>query len=203
MGSPNGEGHDDEHPQRFVTVPSFQMGKYPVTQAQYEVVMDKNPSYFNGSELPVERVSWNDAVEFCEKLSQLTGMVYRLPTEAEWEYACRAGTTTRYSFGDKLTQDQANFDSDKTSPVGSYPPNNFGLYDMHGNVWEWCQDVWHDNYEDAPTDGSAWMGCSKYRLLRGGSWGNLPRSCRSASRSDSYPVYRYDFLGFRVVCGLA
>jgi formylglycine-generating enzyme required for sulfatase activity len=201
MGSPNGEGYDDEYPQHLVEVPSFQMGKYPVTQDQYEVVMATNPSYFKGGDLPVERVTWNDAIDFCKKLSQLTGRLFRLPSEAEWEYACRAGTTTPYFFGDELTQDQANFDSDSPVKVGSYPPNTSGLYDMHGNVWEWCQDVRHDNYEGAPTDSSAWMeGYSDYMLLRGGAWYHDPRDCRSARRSYGFPGIRYIDIGFRVVC---
>jgi len=205
MGSPEGEGYDDEKPQHLVNVPSFLMGKYPVTQAQYEAVMGENPSCFKGANLPVEMVSWNDAIEFCERLSQLTGASYRLPTEAEWEYACRAGTTTNYSFGEELTQEDANFDSDRTSPVGTYPPNSLGLHDTHGNVWEWCLDVWHDDYEGAPTDGSAWMeeGALSYRLLRGGSWGTDPWYCRSACRNLNNPAYRYNYLGFRVVCAAA
>jgi formylglycine-generating enzyme required for sulfatase activity len=207
MGSPNGEGYNDEHPQHLVNVPPFLMGRYPVTQAEYEALMATNPSRFKGADRPVERVSWNDAVRFCELLSHLskpTGQEYRLPSEAEWEYACRAGTTTLYYFGDELKRDQANFDSEQTSTVGSYPPNSFGLYDMHGNVWEWCQDVWHDNYEGAPTDGRAWMeGDSEYRMLRGGSWYNLPGICRSACRFYGAPGYQDGTLGFRVVCVFA
>jgi len=203
MGSP--EVYDDERPQHLVNVPSFLMGKYTVTQAQYEAVMGTNPSYFEGSELPVEQVSWNDAVEFCDELSQLTGRQYRLPTEAEWEYACRAGTTTPYSFGEKLTHKQANFGSNQTSTVGIYLPNSFGLHDMHGNVWEWCLDVWHGNYEDAPSDGSAWITReeSESRLMRGGSWLSTSGDCRSAYRNFIHPNLRLNFLGFRVVCGLA
>jgi len=205
MGSPDGEGCDDEMPQHLVTLSSFQMGKYPVTQAQYEAVMSENPSYFNGDNLPVERVSWYDSVTFCQKLSKLTGQEFRLPTEAEWEYACRAGTTTPYSFGEELTQEDANFNSDRTSIVGSYPSNVFGLYDTHGNVWEWCQDIWCDNYEGAPTDGSVCMGGGddSFRLVRGGSWYSNPRGCRSAYRNYSLPDNRINYLGFRVVCGLA
>jgi formylglycine-generating enzyme required for sulfatase activity len=204
MGSPEGVDCDDELPQHIVNVPSFFMGKYLVTQDQYEAVMGENPSYFNGSNLPVEQVSWNDAVEFCERLSQLTGDNYRLPTEAEWEYACRASTTTFYYFGEELTRDQANFDSYRTSAAGIYPPNAFGLYDMHGNVWEWCQDVWHDNYDGAPTDGSAWIddGDDRYRIIRGGSWRNNPVACRAPLRFYRSPGDRYSFLGFRVVCSV-
>lgn len=150
------------------------MDKYDVTQAQYQAIMGTNPSNFKGDDLPVEQVSWNDAVEFCRKLSAKTGREYRLPTEAEWEYAARAGTTTPFAFGDTVTPDIANYDGDypygdaprgtnrqTTTPVGSLgAANGFGLYDMQGNVWEWCLDYWHDNYGGlvggAPTDGSAW-----------------------------------------------
>ena len=206
MGSPEGEGENNEKPQHEVTVQAFYMGKYPITQAQYQQVMGKNPSNFQGNERPVETVSWDDAVEFCQRLSQQTGTEYRLPSEAEWEYACRAGTTTKYYFGDDITSDLANYSGnvDETTAVGKYPPNAFGLYDMHGNVWEWCQDDWHGDYKNAPTDGSAWVsGENSTKVLRGGSWVNLPGYCRSASRYFYYfrRVYRIDFVGFRVVCG--
>ena len=142
MGSPEDEeGRDeDEGPQRDVNVPAFFMGKFEVTQEQYEEVMGNNPSHFKGDKRPVERVSWNDADEFCKKLSQKTGRTYRLPSEAEWEYACRAGTTTRFHFGENITPDLANYDNKirETTPVGKFRSNAFGLYDMHGNVWEWC-----------------------------------------------------------------
>ena len=213
MGSPDDEPDrfDDEGPQRLVTVPSFLMGKFPVTQAQWKAVaalpkverdLDADPSFFKGDDLPVEQVSWHEAVEFCHRLSKKTGQEYRLPSEAEWEYACRAGTTTPYSFGKMLTKDQANFDTDSTTSVGKYLANDFGLSDMHGNVWEWCQDHWHDDYVGAPTDGSAWLSTDNNakRLMRGGSWFNYPRFCRSAYRDDGTPVNRYDDIGFRVVC---
>ncbi|MFN4875064.1 MAG: SUMF1/EgtB/PvdO family nonheme iron enzyme, partial [Aphanizomenon sp.] len=191
MGSPANEAErsDREGPQHQVTVPSFFMGKYPLTQAQYQAIMGNNPSYFEGNNRPVETVSWDDAVTFCQKLSQRTGKNYRLPSEAEWEYACRAGTKTPFSFGDNITTDLVNYDGTypyKSAPKGEYreqttdvgtfpptfPPNPFGLYDMHGNVWEWCEDDWHENYIDAPTDGSAWnsQSGSNTKLLRGGSW---------------------------------
>jgi len=178
------------------------MGKYPVTQAQYEAVMGENPSYFKGGSLPVERVSWNSAIEFCERLSQFTGSSYRLPSEAEWEYACRARTTTPYYFGNVLSTADANFNSNSTVKVGTYPPNSFGLYDMHGNVWEWCLDVWHDNYKGAPSDGSSWMkeGDNNYLIIRGGSWLSSPRVCRSAFRYFYSPDSRDLDIGFRVVC---
>jgi formylglycine-generating enzyme required for sulfatase activity len=199
-----------EKPQHQVKVNSFAIGKYPVTQAQYEAVMGTNPSHFqNNPQNPVEKVSWNDAQAFCQKLSQITGKTYRLPTEAEWEYACRAGTTTRYYFGDDASQlgDYAWYKGNsryKTHPVGEKKPNAWGLYDMSGNVFEWCEDDWHGNYIGAPTDGSAWLkngngNDNRYHLncLRGGSWCYNPDNCRSAYRNNS----NYNGLGFRVVCG--
>jgi formylglycine-generating enzyme required for sulfatase activity/uncharacterized caspase-like protein len=215
MGSPESEkGWDKrESPQHEVNVPAFSIGKFVVTQEQYQQIMDKNPSSFPGAKRPVEQVSWNNAVEFCQKLSQKTGREYRLPTEAEWEYACRAGTTTPFHFGETITTDLANYDGtytyasepkgkylEQTIDVGSFPPNAFGLYDMHGNVWEWCQDDWHDNYINAPKDGSAWTSQSgNNKLLRGGSWLNDPGNCRSACRGDYNLDGSYNF-GFRVVC---
>ncbi len=203
MGSPEGEERTSEKPQHEVTVPSFFMGKYPITQAQYQQVMGKNPSYFKGDERPVEGVSWDDAVEFCQRLSQQTGKEYRLPTEAEWEYACRAGTTTPYYFGKTITDKLANYDENvgETTSVGQFSPNAFGLYDMHGNVWEWCEDNWHGYYEGAPTDGSAWLsGKNSIKVIRGGSWYDLPENCRSASRDDTSRDIRSPFIGFPVVC---
>ena len=204
MGSPEGEGGDSEKPQHEVTVQAFYMGKYPITQAQYQQIMGNNPSKFKGDERPVECVSWNDAVEFCQRLSGQTGKEYRLPSEAEWEYACRAGTTTKYYFGDDITSDLANYDGNvgETTSVGQYSPNAFGLYDMHGNVWEWCQDKWHDNYQDAPNDGRAWVsGDISIFVLRGGSWDGFPRYCRSAYRGRDVPDDTVNDLGFRVACG--
>ena len=217
MGSPANEAErqDHESPQHQVTVPSFFMGKYPLTQAQYQAIMGHNPSGFKGNNRPVETVSWDDAVTFCQKLSQRTGKNYRLPSEAEWEYACRAGTKTPFSFGDNITPDLVNYDGNypyKSAPKGKYrqqttdvvtfPPNTFGLYDMHGNVWEWCEDDWHENYINAPTDGSAWnsQSDSRYKLLRGGSWGSIAGFCRAADRFRYSRDNRcsYDF-GFRVV----
>ncbi|HIK09878.1 MAG TPA: formylglycine-generating enzyme family protein, partial [Oscillatoriaceae cyanobacterium M33_DOE_052] len=215
MGTPNSEPNrqDYEGPQHQVTVPSFYMAKYPITQAQYQAIMGQNPSKFKGSDLPVECVTWNDAVEFCQKLAQKTGQAYRLPSEAEWEYACRAGTTTPFHFGDTITTDLANYNGNEaygngpkgqyrkqTTPVGDFPPNAFGLYDMHGNVWEWCQDRWHNNYDVAPTDGSAWEtgGESNLRVLRGGSWNLNPRYCRSGLRDRDVLGIRFYYCGFRV-----
>ncbi|MGH2414455.1 MAG: formylglycine-generating enzyme family protein, partial [Microcystaceae cyanobacterium] len=177
------------------------------------------PSHFKGDDCPVERVSWDDAVEFCARLSKKTGREYRLPSEAEWEYACRAGTTTPFYFGETITTDVANYNGDyiyrnapkgeyrrRTTRIGSFPPNAFGLYDMHGNVWEWCADTWHNNYKGAPTDGRAWINDNnnKYRVLRGGSWVCYPGSCRSACRLyyGAGDGGVYDF-GFRVACAAA
>ncbi|MEA5517076.1 SUMF1/EgtB/PvdO family nonheme iron enzyme [Nodularia sp. UHCC 0506] len=217
---------DDERPEHQVTVPSFYMGRYLVTQAQWARVaasfpqikrkLDTRLSHFQGDgNLPVERISWYDADEFCKRLSQKTGRDYRLPSESEWEYACRAGTVTHFHFGDIITTEVANYDGNytygnspkgqyrqKTRPVGSFPPNAFGLYDMHGNLWEWCLDTWHSNYKDAPDNGAAWIDNDNQsrRLLRGGSWLNNPGGCRSAYRYYVNPDYAYSFIGFRVVC---
>ena len=167
MGSPDGEGYDDEHPQHEVTFAEpFEMSTTHITQAQWRAVsvlpkiaieLPSDPSYFKGDDLPVESITWYQAIEFCKRLSAHTGDEYDLPSEAQWEYACRAGTTTRYWTGDELTKEQANFDSTCTTPVKKYPPNPFGLHDMHGNVWCMCADTWHGNYVGAPTDGSAWI----------------------------------------------
>jgi formylglycine-generating enzyme required for sulfatase activity len=216
MGSPKNEAERSswESPQHQVTVPSFFMGKYQLTQAQYQAIMGNNPAYFKGDNLPVESVSWNDAVAFCQKLSHRTGKNYRLPSEAEWEYACRAGTTTPFSFGDNITTDLVNYDGNypyksapkgkyrqQTTDVGIFPPNAFGLYDMHGNVWEWCEDDWHENYVNAPKDGSAWNNRSgnSDKLIRGGSWDNHARNCRSANRNWYSHAYRNRHYGFRVL----
>ncbi len=223
-----------EDPRHQVTVPSFWLGKYPVTQAQWRAIaalpkidrwLEPNPSYFEGDQLPVEQVSWLDGVEFCQRLSQLTGRNYRLPSEAEWEYACRAGSDTPFHWGMTMTTDLANYCGvdreirgsfysgaygrgpqgvyrEKTTPVGSFPPNRFGLYDMHGNVWEWCGDSWHATYRGAPIDGSCWVGGGEepMRVLRGGSWMNLPWVCRSAYRLKFAMHAAYLDTGLRVVC---
>ncbi|WP_435024583.1 caspase, EACC1-associated type [Nostoc sp. CALU 1950] len=219
MGSPpseNGRGKSED-PQHAVNVPAFFIGKFEVTQEQYQQIMGSNPSNFKGAKRPVEKVSWNDAIDFCKKLSQKTGRKYRLPSEAEWEYACRAGTTTPFHFGETITTELANYDGDytyasapkgknrqQTTEVGSFPPNAFGLYDMHGNVWEWCQDNWHDSYKGAPRDGSAWVNNdNQFQVLRGGSWIDYLNFCRSASRNYNYRAERVGinlYVGFRVVC---
>ncbi|GBF81155.1 formylglycine-generating enzyme family protein [Aphanothece sacrum] len=278
MGSPKSEkdSHNDERPQHNVTVPPFFMGKYPVTQAQWKAIASRtdlkvkidlklDPSNFKQSykdqdreidrwQRPVEEVNWYEAVEFCQRLSKLTRRHYRLPSEAEWEYACRSVNSEQLSviseklaieewnqkynqpfhFGETITGDLANYSAQntyaeepkgqyrqQTTPVGQFPPNAFGLYDMHGNVWEWCADDWHDNYEGAPTDGIAWLDSnqgenvksekdsysgknddnSSYSVLRGGSWGNYPNNCRSAFRVISLSRDNHNYnLGFRLVC---
>ncbi|MBD2202207.1 formylglycine-generating enzyme family protein [Calothrix sp. FACHB-1219] len=231
-GSPQGEGFDTEKPQLQVTVKSFFMGKNPVTQAQWKRVaafpkvnrdLEADPSYFKGDNRPVERVSWYDAVEFCLRLSKYTNNQYRLPSEAEWEYACRAGTISPFYFGETITTDLANYNGNRTyasepkgkyrgetTEVGIFPPNDFGLYDMHGNVWEWCQDDWHDSYQGAPADGTAWFDDNNQlyqkqgrAVLRGGSWDYNPKNCRSASRFNNDGAERdviVSAFGFRVVC---
>ncbi len=233
MGSPKEEkgSRDSERPQREVRVSSFFMGKFEVTQAQWRAVaklpqvkreLKPEPSHFKGDNRPVEQVSWNDAVEFCARLSKHTGRKYRLPSEAEWEYACRAGTTTVFHFGETITGNLANYNASnvyanepkgkyrqETDPVGQSPANAFGLYDMHGNVLEWCLDDWHSNYERASTDGSALINSnnnnrSQFQVLRGGSWYSYPGSCRSACRDDYVVPNRRNYgIGFRVVCAMA
>jgi formylglycine-generating enzyme required for sulfatase activity/tRNA A-37 threonylcarbamoyl transferase component Bud32 len=224
MGSPNTESErsNGEEPQHTVNVAPFFMGKYEVTQAQWRAViglpkvkidLNASPFYFQRDDLPVDQVNWHEAIEFCARLSQLTGRNYRLPSEAEWEYACRAGTTTPFYFGETITPDLVNYDGNnpygsarkgtsrgKTTAVGSsFLPNSFGLYDMHGNAWEWCQDVSHENYKGAPTDGSAWEsgGDNTKRLMRGGSCWSQAMYCRSAYRYANPPDFAE--LGFRVV----
>ena len=235
MGSPDTEAGriDREGPQHYVDVPEFLMGKYVVTQGQWKAIasrtdlkvkldLELDPSRFKEPyknidrwKRPVECVNWYKAVEFCKRLSKLTGRNYRLPSEAEWEYACRAGTTTPFYFGETITTELVNYNGNytyrnapkgeyrkQTIPVGQFPANAFGLYDMHGNVWEWCADEWHDNYAGAPTDGSVWLNEDKDKSpLRGGSWAFIPTYCRSAIRIN---FFRRDGLnvnsGFRVVC---
>ena len=203
------EGFGDERPQHRVTIGAhFAVGRYPVTFEEYGRFAEATGAEKHEDEgwgrgrRPVINVSWEDAKAYVEWLSGETGEAYRLLSEAEWEYACRAGTETRYCFGDTITAKQANFDGKvgKTTEVGSYPANPWGLYDMHGNVWEWTEDVRHDNYEGAPDDGSAWTegGDSGRRVLRGGSWSYEPRNLRSAYRIGNIPGNRSGYLGFRV-----
>jgi formylglycine-generating enzyme required for sulfatase activity len=235
MGSPPDElqRSENEGPQYEVTVPTFCMGKYPVTQAQWLFVaelpqvdqtLEADPSYFKDDLYPVEQVSWWDALEFCARLSVYAQRPYRLPSEAEWEYACRAGTTTPFHFGPTVTTSLANYrgTDEKNNRSGSYgpgpkgeyrattttvdqfgAPNAFGLCDMHGNVWEWCEDHWHDSYDDAHTDGSAWLDENaeedSSKVLRGGSWNDEPLDCRSAFRYHDLAREAYSYIGFRVV----
>ncbi|ANV83847.1 hypothetical protein AWQ21_05295 [Picosynechococcus sp. PCC 7003] len=255
MGTPDDEiarckkdssdGFRPETPQHRVTIPKpFYMGKFLVTQGQWQAVMGKNPSSFkNGDNHPIDSVSWNDCQEFIKKLNKKTKKSYRLPSEAEWEYACRAGTTTAFYFGETISTDQANYCGhyvygkgrkgvyrQETTEVGSFPANTFGLYDMHGNLWEWCADPWHDTYEEKPkeakengcivwSDDPIWMhgdgrgeffvyhsddsvrwSASNERILRGGSWNNNPSTCRSANRARGKPDHSNRLTGFRVAC---
>lgn len=227
MGSPEDEldNYENEQPQHKVNVATFFLGKYPVTQAQWRFVaelaqvereLDSDPSDFKGENHPVERVNWYEAVEFCQRLSTHTNRPYRLPSEAEWEYACRAGSTTPFTFGKTLTTEIANYDGNYTynnGPEGSFREetttvdnfeiaNAFGLCDIHGNVLEWCADHWHENYKDAPPDGSVWQTDYEhsYRLLRGGSCFDNPKYCRSAARLNLEPPNRTDSIGFRICC---
>jgi formylglycine-generating enzyme required for sulfatase activity len=232
MGSPDDEleRRSSEGPQHNVTVPDFFIGKYPVTQAQWQVVagwdevdrtLTSNPSNFKGADRPVEDVSWLDAIEFCKRLSAKTQRPYRLPSEAEWEYACRAGTDTPFYFGETLTPELANYDWDYiygdygvekkknddrgTTSVGKFPANGYGLHDMHGNVWEWCADDWHSDYMNAPIDGSVWnasndSGSRSVKVLRGGSLIDIPGWCRSAIRFINHADSASYHDGFRLVC---
>ena len=228
------ESSKDELPRHLVTVKPFFMGKYPITQAQWRAIaslpkikhdLDPDPYCFKGDNRPIERVSWYDAEEFCDRLSQKTRRFYRLPSEAEWEYACRAQTITPFHFGATITTELANYwGQDKNtkgcfykgtyrnepkgiyrqeiSEVDIFSANTFGLHDMHGNVWEWCADYYHNNYQEAPSDGSIWLinGNEEGRILRGGSWNSPPNICRSASRFFGNPSSSNKNIGFRVVC---
>jgi formylglycine-generating enzyme required for sulfatase activity len=237
MGASDKEegGSSRERPQHLVTVPAFLMGKYPITQAQYAAVMGTNPSSFknksDSASYPVESVSWEDAQEFCKKLSELTGNEYRLPSEAQWEYACRAISSLPISrnkkeiiyppfyFGETISTKVANYDGSvygrgengenrgETTAVNYFGvANDFGLCDLHGNVWEWCEDDWHDNYDNAPTDGTSWIDAKSKESnktlhpLRGGSWLYDPLHCRSAYRyTYDYFINRINNIGFRVI----
>lgn len=230
MGSPDDEPKHskDEDPLHTVTLTAFFMSKYPVTQAQWRAVaelpevgrpLNPDPANFKGDDLPIENVSWDDCEEFCRRISLQTTRNYFLPSEAQWEYACRGGTTTPFYFGNTITTELANYNGlfrygkgprgvnrQTTTPVGSFgAANPFGLYDMHGNVWEWCADVWHDNYQDAPLDGSAWGSeeTNVRRVMRGGSWYAQSNLCRSAARAATWSNSCNGFLGFRVVMAIA
>jgi formylglycine-generating enzyme required for sulfatase activity/tRNA A-37 threonylcarbamoyl transferase component Bud32 len=238
MGSPPEEAlrSEDEGPQHQVKVPNFFMGQFTITQAQWAAIaklpqvrrpLSPDPAQFKDKDNPIERVSWNEAIEFCDRLTKLTNRPYRLPSEAEWEYACRAGTKTPFHTGPTIITDLANYrglddsQGDRGTFLGNYgkgpkgkyrgrtiaanefPPNAFGLYQMHGNVWEWCLDNWHQGYKDAPSDGLAWLDknadSSSDRVVRGGSWLISPQNCRSAFRNFYAPDDRNDLLGFRVL----
>ncbi len=215
MGSLHYQGNPDEQPQHLVTIKSFMMGKYLITQRQWKAMMGKlPPCRFKEDNLPVERVSWNDAQKFCQRLSQRIGHPYQLPSETQWEYACRAGMSTLFSFGETLTVEVANFNGEhtfrdeprgfyfhSTNEGGKFPPNAFGLYDMHGNLWEWCADSWLDDYSSSPRDGSSYQNKdSKYRVVRGGSWHEPAILCRSATRLRVLETDADEVMGFRVVC---
>jgi formylglycine-generating enzyme required for sulfatase activity len=246
MGAPETEDGslERERPVHRVRLGEFLLGQTPITQAQWRVVaawvrlehedvelwpeesLDADPvaklddaERFLGEQRPVVNVSWMQAKAFCGRLALRTGKNYTLPSEAQWEYACRAGTTTPFHFGDTISTKLANYDGrtmymdeekgefrQQTTDVTTFPANPWGLHDMHGNVWEWCADHWHGSYEGAPEDGRAWIdeGAKandlKWRLLRGASWGNSPRDCRSAYRNDNPPVNRFSTVGFRVCC---
>jgi formylglycine-generating enzyme required for sulfatase activity/uncharacterized caspase-like protein len=229
MGSPEKEERrlPNEGPQQSVNIKPFFMSKCPITQAQWTTVasfpkvnrdIEPDPSHFKGANQPVEQVSWYDAVEFCARLSAKTEREYRLPTEAEWEYACRGGTTTPFHFGETITPKLANYDCNysyrsrlkgtckkQTTPVDFFPfANAFGLFDMHGNICEWCLDNWHDTYNHSPTDSSAWLIETKnnLRVLRGGSWFHDPRDCRSAFRHKRDSNDKLNRIGFRIICTL-
>jgi formylglycine-generating enzyme required for sulfatase activity len=225
MGSPDTEKQrfGEEGPQHNVEVPAFYMGKFEVTQAQWQAVaslpkvnrdLNPNPSNFEGVNRPVQNVSFQDAQEFCDRLSKKTGRPYRLPSEAQWEYACRAGTTTPFYFGEALPAEFVNYDG--RSPYGAGEKgafrkqtlaagaldaaNGFGLYDMHGSMWEWCLDPWHSDYKGAPRDGGVWEnGNRSLRVIRGGAWNRIANHCRSAYRLKNPASGRHDVIGFRVV----
>lgn len=211
------EWRENEQPKHPVNVTSFLLGKFPITQSQWQAVLGTLPKMaaeFYGDELPVVNVWLEKAIEFCAKLSQITKQKFRLPSEAEWEYACRAGTDTPFHFGETITTDLVNFNGHKpfrntpigdfdggTTPVGHLQhPNAFGLYGMHGNVWEWCADIWHTDYLNAPTDGSVWVsgGDQSYCVQRGGSWRDRGGSCRSAFRVGDIAHNNENIVGIRI-----
>lgn len=226
----------NQSPQHQVSVGAFWLSQFPITQAQWQAIaqlpkinhpLNREPSCFGGRDRPVEQISWYEAVEFCDRLSRHCDRPYRLPSEAEWEYAARAQTTTPFHFGPTITTDLANYsgvsweydgkicstghygegpegqDRRETTAVGFFQTANaFGLYDIHGLVREWCADLWHDNYHQAPTDGSPWLDAPSRdkRVLRGGSWNTGPKLCRSAYRSSFDPHASLYDIGFRIAC---
>lgn len=218
MGSSVGQGYDDERPRHPVTIAPFAMSKTLITQAQWQSIMSTlPPCRFVGSTHPLENVNWHEALSFCTALSARMGQPITLPSEAQWEYACRAQTETPFHTGETITSDLANYKGEftfyheptgknygKTTPVGQFPANGFGLTDMHGNLWEWCADVWHDNYRHAPDDGTVWSKgrMSAHRVGRGGSWHDIPATCRSATRLKLKVSEGDETIGFRVVTAL-
>jgi eukaryotic-like serine/threonine-protein kinase len=221
MGSSDREQgqENSEQPEHSVNVPTFSLGQTQITQAQWSAIFPDKPIKFGSNhQLPIDSISWLDAIEFCHRLSTNTGRNYRLPTESEWEYACRGGTTNPFAYGDTISPSIVNYDGErpyakiakgicrnKSTPVASFPPNLFGLYDMHGNLWEWCLDEWFDDYRDAPTDGSArgdleTRNENTQRVVRGGSWFSAGQRCRAASRASLPASFRHSHYGFRVVC---
>ena len=216
MGSPKKEKgrHNDETQHEVTLTQPFLIGKYPVTQTQWQAVMGNNPSYFQGDNLPVERVSWDDAQSFCKKVHEKTGHTVCLPTDAQWEYSCRAGTSTPFHFGQELNGTQANCDGDypygttqkgpyleETSLVGNYDANAWGLYDMHGNVLEWCLD-WYGEYPKASIKDPEGSNNGQLRVLRGGSWDSYASYCRAGKRFRLSPDYHYVYCGFRLLLPL-
>ncbi|WP_310426854.1 SUMF1/EgtB/PvdO family nonheme iron enzyme [Chamaesiphon sp. VAR_48_metabat_135_sub] len=220
MGAPIEEERSlsNEYPQHLVTIKPFYMGKYPITQKQYEEITHHNPAQFKGENRPIDWVEWHDAKRFCAELSKKTGLAFELPSEAKWEYACRARTTTPFYFGATISAELANYHAEtayvsevagisrqETSDVGLFPPNAFGLYDLHGNVWEWCEDTRYGDYQGAPTDGSTWeqIGSGdkddEICTIRGGSWQSTPDRCRSAASDDARYNVRSSDIGFRVI----
>jgi formylglycine-generating enzyme required for sulfatase activity len=215
MGSPMDEPKrdDDEAQHHIKLTKAFYMGKFEVTQLQYRVIVSENPSEFGGDKLPVENVNWYEAARFLKKLSDKTGMKFRLPSEAEWEYACRAGSRQAFNTGTTLDSDLANYDATepyadgiigkylkRTTEVGSYPPNAFGLYDMHGNVWEWCSDIYdEDYYKKTPLVDPKGPAEGKPKVMRGGAWKEYAYKCRSADRNHRWPKDNQPIIGFRVV----
>ena len=214
MGSPKEEKErgNDETRHKVTLAKGFYMGVYTVTQEQWQVVMGKNPSHFkNEKDLPVDTVSWEDCQEFIKNLREKDKKPYRLPTESQWEYCCRAGTTTRFYFGETISTDQANYNGnftygngkkgvyrEKTTPVGSFPANAWGLYDMHGNLLEWCQDWYGDYPQKDVVDPQGPEKGGKGRVLRGGSWLRSPENCRSAYRLWLEPGLRSRHFGLRI-----
>lgn len=208
MGATEEQGtsapRDNEYPTHQVTLSDFYIGKYEVTQEQWEIVMGNNPSWFKGANNPVENVSWDDCLEFIEKLNQLTGLKFRLPTEAEWEYAARGGNKSKgYKYsGSNTIGDVAwyyNNSLSETHPVGTKAPNELGLYDMSGNVLEWCSD-WYGSYSSSSQTNPMGPTSGSFRVGRGGSWNDIAQYCRVSLRDYNYPGYRYGNLGFRLVC---